>query len=284
VAPRGGAVVADTACDLAPDAAKAEGILLVPLLVTFGTETLRDGVDLPAEAFWERMAGETELPTTASPSPEAFLSAYEAAAEDGAAGVVSIHLSMRLSRTTDSARLAADGASVPVEVIDSRSVSSGQALVALAAARRARAGGDLAAVAAAARSAVGRLSVVAVLDTVDHLRRGGRVGRTAAALSDLLRIRPVLSLDEGEPVLVARARTRARALDEAVARVAGPSEAAVVFHAGAPEAEVVASRVAEACGVHPTIGLIGAVTGTHLGPRALGVAALRTAPREGRVD
>jgi DegV family protein with EDD domain len=277
------AIVADSACDLPSDIAASAGIHLVPLTVTFGSVAMLDGVDLSAEAFWDRLATAPDIPTTASPSPEVLLDAYQAAGR-GADGVVSVHLSGALSRTADSARLAAARASIPVEVVDTRSVSLGEGLVALATARAAGEGADLHAAAEAARSSVAGLVVSAALDTVEFLRRGGRVGRAAAALSGLLRIRPVLALEDGEPVLAARARTRARALDEAVARVAGPAEAAAVFHAGAPEARAVAGRVAEACGVEPLVGLIGPVTGTHLGPRAVGLAALRPVPVGRRVD
>ncbi|HEX2030655.1 MAG TPA: DegV family protein [Actinomycetota bacterium] len=269
------AVVTDSAADLPPDAAASAGVTVVPLTVTFGDEAFLDGVELPPEAFWERVRGGGELPTTASPSPEAVRGAYERARADGAAAVASIHVSGKLSRTVDTARLAAAEASLPVDVVDTRSVSAGQGLVVLAAAGAATAGAGLDRVVAAATSATSRLAVAAALETVDFLRRGGRVGAARAALSELLRIRPVLSLDDGEPVLAARARTRRRAIDEALARAAGPAEAAAVFHAGAREAEDVADRLARATGVRPSIGVIGAVTGTHLGPGALGVAVIR---------
>jgi DegV family protein with EDD domain len=277
------AVVADSACDLPPHRAQEAAIRLVPLTVTFGEESFLDGTQLSPERFWEKVA-DGAFPTTASPSPQALVDAYERAAADGAPGVVSVHLSSHLSRTGETARQAAASASVPVEVIDSRSVSMGQGLVALAAAGEAMRGGGLGAVAAAARSAADRLTVAAMLDTVEFLKRGGRVGAARAALSDLLRIRPVLSLEGGEPILAARARTRARALDEAMRMVSGPAERAAVFHAGAPEAaEVaeVAERVADACGVEPEVGLIGAVTGAHLGPRAIGLAVVRRGVRGG---
>jgi fatty acid kinase fatty acid binding subunit len=277
------AIITDSASDLPTDLAASAGIRLVPLTVTFGSEAMLDGVDLLPDAFWDRLAEGPDLPTTASPSPEAFLQAYESAGRH-AEGVVSVHLSGVLSRTADSARLAAGRASVRVEVVDTRSVSLGQGPVALAAARAAEDGADVAAEAETARSAVARLIVAAALDTVEFLRRGGRVGRIAAALSGLLRIRPVLGVEEGAPVLAARARTRAGALEEAVSRVAGPAEGAAVFHARAPEAPTVARRIARACGVEPIVGLIGAVTGAHLGPGAVGLAVLRPAPAGRRVD
>ncbi len=267
------AIVTDSACDLPPSASR--GVRVVPLTIAFGTEAYRDGVDLPAESFWEKLGAAPDLPTTASPSPEALRAAYREAAEDGARGVVSIHVSGALSRTVESARAAADDAPVPVEVVDSRSVSLGQALLVLAAARTAAAGGTIEAVHESARSARDRLEIYALLETVDFLKRGGRVGRAKAALTDLLRIRPIMTLRDGEPALVARPRTRRRAIDEVLERTRGPAEAAAVLHAGAPEAESVAESVAASTGVEPLLGLIGGVTGTHLGPAALGVAVLR---------
>lgn len=267
------AVVTDSACDLPPEA--AEGIAVVPLHVAFGGETYRDREELSAEEFWARMDEGGGLPTTSSPGPDAFLEAYARAAEEGAAGIVSVHLSERLSRAIQSARAAAERGPVPIEVVDTRSVSLGQGLVARAAHRAAADGADLAAAAGAAREAATRLEVVAMLDGVDHLRRGGRVGRAKAALSGLLRIRPVLGMEEGEPALVGRPRTRSRGVEDLLARARGPALATGVLHSGAPESEDLAERVEEATGSRPLLSLVGAVTGTHLGPRALGVAVLR---------
>jgi DegV family protein with EDD domain len=269
----GVAVVTDSACDLPADVSERHGIHIVPLTVVFGTRSYLDRVDLQPEEFWSK-AAET-FPTTASPPPQAFLDAYERAAAEGASGVVSVHLSAELSRTAVSAGQASALASIPVEVVDSRSVSLGQGLVAVAAADAARTGMDVREVAAAARSAATRLTVAVVLETVEFLKRGGRVGRARAALSELLRIRPVLSLDGGEPILAARARTRVRALDALLGMLPGEADAAALFHSGAAEAEVVAGRVEETCGIRPLMALIGPVTGSHLGPGALGVAVLR---------
>lgn len=268
------AVVTDSAADLPPESAASAGIEIVPLTVAFGDEAFLDGVELPPKEFWARVQRGSALPTTASPAPAALSEAYERAAREGAAAVVSIHVSGALSRTVATAGLAAGEASVPVEVVDTRSVSAGQGLVALAAAEVAAADADLAAVTDAARGAVSRLAVAAALETVEFLRRGGRVGAARAALSELLRIRPVLSIDDGEPVVIAKTRTRRRAIEEVLARTAGPASAAAVFHSGAPEAQDVAERVGAATGATPTLGLIGAVTGTHLGPGAIGVAVI----------
>ncbi|HYU56962.1 MAG TPA: DegV family protein [Actinomycetota bacterium] len=268
------AVVTDSAADLPLDLAARHGVRVVPLTVAFGTEALDDGTGLPPETFWDRIAAGAGVPTTASPPPEALARAYRAAAEEGAEGVVSIHLSRALSRTVETAAAAGRDAPIPVEVIDSASVSLGQGLVVLAAAA-AGAGGSVGEASAAARRAVAGIEVFAVLETVDFLRRGGRVGAAKAALSDLLRIRPVLTLAGGQTSLVARARTRSRAIAEVLERTRGPAEAAGVLHSRAPEVEDVARAVREACGVEPIVSLIGAVTGSHLGPGAIGVVVLR---------
>ena len=270
-------VVTDSAADLPAPVAGARGIRVVPLTVAFGDEQLLDGSEVSAEGFWVRMAGEEHLPTTASPSPDALAAAYVEARDRGADGVVSVHLSARLSRTLETARVAAASADLPVEVVDSRSVSAGQALAVLAASDAAARGEELSSVAAVASRAAERLRMAAAIETVEYLKRGGRVGALAATLSDLLRVRPVLSLDHGEPVLVTRARTRRRAIDEVLTRVGAPAEAAAIFHSGAGEIGDAAAALAERCGVEPLLGWIGAVTGTHLGPGALAAAVLPSA-------
>ena len=268
------AIVTDSAADLPSGLAEAEGIGIVPLTVRFGDRTFHDGVDLPMEEFWGRIA-RGELPTTASPSPLELLERYSAAEVAGAVSVVSIHVSGALSRTAETARLAAADAPLPVAVVDSRSVSLGQALVVRAAARRAAEGADRSDVAAEAERAVADLRVSAFVDTVEFLQRGGRVGKARAAISDLLRIRPVLSLEDGEPTLAARPRTRGRAVQELVERLGSPATACAVFHGGAPEAGALATELSRRCGVEPLVGEIGAITGTHLGPRSLGAAVVR---------
>ena len=266
------AVVTDSASDLHHP---PPGLQVIPLTVAFGTEELLDGIELSAEAFWDRVDGADEIPTTASPPPQSFAQAYARAAETGAEAAVSVHVSAELSRTIESAEAAAARSPIPVHVVDSRSVSLGEGLVALAAAGEASSGRSADAVAEAARDAAGALEVYAFLETVDFLQRGGRVGRARAALSDLLRIRPILTLDGGEPALAARARTRGRAIAEILDRAGTEAVATGVLHARAPEAQQVAERLAAATGTAPIVSLIGSVTGSHLGPGCLGIALLR---------
>ena len=138
------AVVADSACDLPDDLAAAEGIHIVPLSVAFGTRSFLDGRELDAASFWDLVTSSDEIPTTASPSPAAFLDAYAASADTGASAVVSVHVAGTLSRTVETARAAAVESPLRVEVVDSRSVSLGQGLVVLAAARAAARGAGVA--------------------------------------------------------------------------------------------------------------------------------------------
>lgn len=273
------AVVTDSAADLPPALAAEHGIEVVPLLVAFGSDTRADGVDLSPPEFWEW--ARREFPSTAAPPPAAFARAYGRLQDAGATGAVSIHLSGALSSTVRNAAAAAGEAGLPARVVDSRLVGVGLGLVALEAARAARAGASVDQVVHAAEETASRVLLVAALETVEFLRRGGRVGAAKAVLSDLLRIRPVLSMSEGVPVLVSRARTRGRALEEVVGLVAGPAVAAAVAHGDAPDADAVAARVEEACGVRPSVSLMGAVTGAHLGPGAVGVAVLRPAAERG---
>ena len=268
------AVVTDSAADLPHALALSLGIRVVPLTVTFGDASFLDGVDLSPEAFWDRVRTDPAPPTTASPPPAAFLNVYREAAEAGAGQIVSIHLSAELSRTIHSARSAAADAPVPVEVVDSRGVSLGEGLIALAAARAAAEGSSFEEVAELARAAPTRTRMFAMLDGVDDVRRGGRLEAANAPASDRMRIRPVLTLVDGRPVIVARARTRSKAIAEVLERAAVPAVASGIIHSGAPELTEVAAAVRAATGAEPVQAVIGAAMGAHLGPRALGVVVM----------
>lgn len=274
------AVVTDSAADLPPAEVARAGLHVVPLVVTFGTESYRDGLDLSPQEFWRIAAGRP--PTTAAPSPAAFAQAHRAAVDDGATEIVAVHVSSEVSSVFQQSREAARAAAVPVHVVDSRQVGAGQALVvreALRAAGEGRAAND---VADAAAQAAGRVQVLALVESIEFLRRGGRVGMLKAAFSDLLRVRPILTLDDGRPTLVAKPRTRTRAIQEIVRRLEGvPGVAsAIVAHAMAPDAETVVEMVRQAVGVPVTVTVMGAATGAHLGPGAVAVAVLTAGPRQ----
>jgi DegV family protein with EDD domain len=268
-------VVCDTASDLPSALADDLGIVLVPLHVRFGTTELVDREELSTKEFWARCAASAELPETAAPSPGAFSAAFEAVAAAGVDGVVCVTLSSKLSATGQAAAQAARAfGGVPVQVVDSLSVTLGEGMVALAAAEAAAGGADLAGVVAAAESTRARLSVFGAIDTLDNLRRGGRIGGAAAALGTLLSIKPVIEVRDGVVEQESRQRTRARSLRYLAEKVraAGPLERLAVASAAAPDLDQFLELLD---GVEPRcprlVGDIGPVIGTHAGPGAIGV-------------
>ncbi|MGB6838002.1 MAG: DegV family protein [Dehalococcoidia bacterium] len=273
-------VVTDSTADLSPSLAEELAITVVPLLVLFGHEALRDGIDLTTEEFFARLTASTELPRTSQPSIGDFQEVYQRLARD-TDRIVSIHLSAKFSGTVETARLAAENLRdrCRIEVIDSRSVSMGLGMAVLAAARAAREAADLEEVAEAARSVSGRLGVVLTLETLDYLRRGGRIGRAEAFLGTLLHVRPILTIRDGEAYPLARARTRSRALTQVyeLAMSHPDLEEVAVMHANSPQdAEALAARVrAEHPQVPVHVGRLGPVIGVHGGPGIVGMAVLR---------
>jgi DegV family protein with EDD domain len=278
-------VVTDSTADLPAGLVEAEGldITIVPLNVHFGAETFRDKIDLTNEEFFRRLATSPVLPTTSQPAVGDFEAAYRRLAADGGP-IVSIHISSRLSGTYQAARLAAGtlgGEGATVAVVDSLNTSLGLGFLVIAAARQARAGAGLAEIVAQVERMVPQIHLVFLVDTLEYLQRGGRIGRAQALLGSLLSIKPILRLDEGQVVPLRRERTRARALDALVA-VASDLERVTtlgVIHSGAPaDARTLAERLAPA--VRPPltpeailISEFGPVVGTHTGPGAVGFVA-----------
>ena len=269
-------IVSDTASDLPPELAAAHGIELVPLTVRFGADELVDRRDLSPADFWARLASSPVLPETAAPSPGAFEEAYRRAAAAGAAGVVCVTISSSLSATYEAARLAAGAVAetIPVKVVDSRAVSMAEGTVALAAARLAAAGKDLEDVAGGAEEIVPRTRTYAALDTLDNLRKGGRIGAAQALLGSMLAIKPVIEVAGGKVEPESKQRTRGKSLRYLADKVrqAAPVENLAVVHGGAPDVDDLVALLAE---FHPrdqiTVAEIGAVIGTHGGPRVIGV-------------
>lgn len=269
-------IVADTASDLPPEVAAQHGIDLVPLTVRFGTEELVDRRDLSPADFWSRLATSAVLPETAAPSPGAFEEAYRRAAADGAEGVVCVTISSALSATYEAARLAADSVAdtVAVRVIDSRAVSMAEGTVALAAAQLAAAGKSLDDVAAGARAMVPRTRTFAALDTLDNLRKGGRIGAAQALLGSMLSIKPIIQVADGKVEAESKQRTRSRSLRYLADKVreASPVEHLTVLHGGAPDIDALLDLLADVCPRDQiAVADVGAVIGTHAGPRVIGV-------------
>jgi len=267
-------VVTDSTADLPAELVARWGIVVVPLYVHFGEESFRDGVDLPLERFLARLAC-GEHPTTSQPSVGAFKRAYQQLAAGGGE-VISLHLASALSGTYEAAMLAADQTDGRVVVVDSGLFSMALGWLVLAAAEAARAGYSLGEVVALVEEMKGRTFVPALIEDLEWLRRGGRIGRVQQAVGSLLNIRPIITVREGEVLLLERVRTRQAGLRRLVEMVAeaGPLERVAVLHAGVPQlAEQVADALApvfprEQIPVLPG----GQVTITHVGPGAVGVA------------
>jgi DegV family protein with EDD domain len=273
-------IVSDTACDLPPELVDDLGILLVPLHIRFGTTELLDRQELSVKDFWSRCAASEELPETAAPSPGAFTQAFETMAAQGAEGIVCITLSSKLSATHEAAAQAARAfeQGIPVEVVDSYSVTLGEGLVVLAAAEVAAAGGAIGEAVAAATSARDRLSVFGAIDTLENLRKGGRIGGAAAALGTVLSIKPVIQVRDGVVEQESRQRTRAKSLKYLVDKVrsVGPLERLAVMNADATDFAGFLELVQDVRSTHPRlVGDIGPVIGTHAGPGAIGLAWVR---------
>ena len=275
-------IVTDSSGDLPLGLAAEMGITVVPATVRFGEEPFLDGVEIDHDTFYRRLREESVFPATSQPSPGQFAETYARLARE-ADGIISIHLSAKLSGTFNSACQAvhAGGAACPVEVVDSRSTSLGMGLIALEAAGLARRGASLEEVLAAVHGWIARSRLCAALDTLDYLAKGGRIGRAKHLLGTLVRVRPVLAIKDGEVQPVKQLRTRTQAVDFLVryAEEHQPLHAlGVVYSTGLEDAEALADRLA---GLHPRdairFGRVGPGLGSHTGPGMLGVALLQGA-------
>lgn len=277
-------VVTDSTADLPLELADDVGLRVVPMSVSFRDQTFISRVTISDEEFYARLAEATQLPTTAQPSPAWFEEAYADCVDDGLNACVSLHVSRELSGTVAAARRAAQDVDLDVRVVDSRQVGGGLALMALAAQRIAAAGGSVEEVVGAAEQARAGLVNVMVVDTLENLRKGGRVSGTQALVGNVLQVKPILTVREGRIEPVDRARTFRRALDALVERVAdglgGAPADVIVTHALAPErADELLTRLRERVEVVSQLTTVfGPVLATHTGQGAVAVAATPAAP------
>ncbi len=278
---RSTAVVTDSTAHLTDEEAAELAIAVVPLDVIIAGQTGLDGIEVSPDAVATALAA-WEPVTTSRPAPARFLAAYEDARHAGAREVVSIHLSGELSGTADAARIAAREASLPVTVVDSRQIVLGLGFAVLDAARVAADGGDAAAVAEAATMTAAAVSTLFYVDTLEYLRRGGRIGAASALLGGVLSIKPILELSDGriEPLEKVRTATRAlgRLQDMMVERAGTTAVRVGVHHLASPERaekvrEALATRLPQASPV--LVRELGAVIGAHVGP---GVVAVVVSP------
>ena len=278
------AIVTDSASDLTPEAAAGAGIRVVPLAVNFGSATFRAGVDLSTGEFWQRMtAPDAPFPTTATSSPGDFKAVYDAAFADGVESVVSVHVAATLSGSINSAEIARG--LLPdrdIRVVDSGSASMGQGILALI-------GSEMAAVDASADEIVATLEqrrkdldVYVALDTLEYLRKGGRISGAQAAIGTLLSVKPIITIRDGAVETVDRQRTRGKARERVLELMTHrPVERVAILYTppadgAAFQADLVDRLDGQVDVSAVSIQPVGPSVGPHLGPGCLGGALLYT--------
>jgi DegV family protein with EDD domain len=268
-------IVTDSSADLPADEIERLGVEVVPLSIRFGDDEYTDGVDLSVGEFYDKLASSADLPETAAPAPGAFEAAFRRQREAGADAVVCINLSSGLSATFQSAQNAAKAAEgLDVRVVDSRSITSGLGTQVMAAAEAAAGGAGPDEVVALVDDLVARTHVIGALDTLDNLKKGGRIGGAQALLGSLLSIKPLLDISTGEVAEAGKARTRRKALEWLRDQVfALPAvEHLCVSHGKAPDLDDMLALLAPrypADSIRVTT--IGPTIGTHGGPRVMGL-------------
>ncbi|HEX4538799.1 MAG TPA: DegV family protein [Acidimicrobiales bacterium] len=272
-------IVTDSASDLAPDLAERHDITVVPLTIRFGDTEFLDRRDLTPEQFWSRCETSPVLPETAAPSPGAFRQVFEEAADSGYDGAVCISLSSALSATFQSASAGAEslGSRFPVRVIDSCSITMGEGLIALSAARMSADGKGLEDVTLLTQELVTRTRLYGAIDTLDYLKKGGRISGGRALLGSLLSFKPIIEVRNGLVEAESRQRTRSRSLRYVVDKVRQHDhiEQLAIMDAAAPDIGTFRDMMAEVFPREDTIlGDVGPVIGAHSGPGTLGVTFL----------
>ena len=272
-------IVTDSASDISLEEAEDLGIEIVPLSVRFGEAEYTDLVDLSVSDFYQKMSESDLLPSTAAPSPGAFEAAFKRCAEAGAEGVICINLSLALSATGQAAQLAADALAdtLPVKCIDSKSITCGLGTIIRKAAEAAKNGGSMDDIVSLVENLTGRTRIFATLDTLENLKKGGRIGGAKAMLGTMLQFKPCLDLSSGEVVEAGRQRTRKKSLIwlKEVLESEGEISELSIIHGDAPDLEEFATLISDIIPIDQIrINQLGAVIGTHGGPRVLGVTYL----------
>jgi DegV family protein with EDD domain len=268
--------VTDSACDIPEEIAQRLNIDIVSLSIRFGDEEFTDRVDLTPEAFWAKCKASKTLPETSAPSHGAFQATYERAKADGCDGVIVLTLSALLSTTNQSAVLGAKELpdALPIRVIDTKAVSMAEGLLVIDVAELAATGAGLDELVAHAESLVSKVGVVAMLDTLEHLIKGGRVGGARALIGQVLSIKPLLELKDGVVAEAGRQRTRSKAL-VAIAEVTrshAPLKRLALVHGASTEVEALKSLAADISTQNPIIVTdMGPVVGAHGGPGIIGL-------------
>ncbi|TFH35739.1 MAG: DegV family protein [Dehalococcoidia bacterium] len=273
-------VVTDSTADLPGDVVRELGITVIPLLIHIDDETFEDGVTISPDGFYNLLATGDVLPKTSAPSSGMFIEAYERLAQETDA-IVSIHISAKLSAAYAAALVARDGIDAPcrIEILDSLSTSMGLGLLVVQAATMARDGANLEDIVRVTEASIPRTQFFGVLDTLEYLHKGGRIGKAASFLGAMLKLKPILCLHDGIVHPVERVRGREQALDrlcEMVVSYGSASRLAIAYTTNEAEMEQFASRLSQ---FFPSGEMLrsrcGATIGSYLGPGALGVALIQ---------
>jgi DegV family protein with EDD domain len=276
------AIFTDSASDLDPAEAEAAGIGVVPLLVNFGADSFKAGVDLSAEAFWDRMtAPDAPFPTTAASSPGEFKEAYESAFLAGAEAIVSIHVAGTLSGTIKSAQIARD--MLPdreIHVVDSQGASMAEGILAQMGVEMADDGRAASEIAETLESRALDMRIYVALETLEYLKKGGRISGAQAAIGTLLSVKPIIAVKHGVVETADRVRTRAKARERVIELICQrPIERLGILHTVTADVEgfrddVIARAPGGLDAADVSIHLVGASVGPHIGPGCLGAAVL----------
>lgn len=276
-------VITDSTCDISPELAQEFNISMVPIYIYFGEEVYRDGVDITADEFYTRLATSPVHPSTSQPSPQDFAQAYKQYMKDFD-GIVSIHISSKISGTYNSALLARDAiaSSIPIEVFDSGFNSAGLWLVVMAAARLAHDGSDLAHVKEEINRTIKQVRMFGMFATMKYLARGGRISRTISEASRILNVKPLLTFNYGEIERAGLVRTTSAGIQRMCSFVEHnlPASEVTIVHSAVPDqAQILKDRLRDS--VHESrinIAKLGAALGVHGGPGVLVLALRRTEP------
>lgn len=268
-------IVTDSSCDLPDEILERHRITVVPLTIRFGDEYFVDRAELTVDDFWARLTTTEGLPETAAPSVGRFQEAYRSLSNAGAEGVVAVMISAGVSATHQSASLAAEQltSGIPVRVIDSGLVSAALGLGVLAAARAAEAGGTIEQVEATARDAVAASNLFAALDTLEFLKRGGRIGGAAAFFGTLLDVKPLITFADGAVSPGGRVRTRRKAVKAVLDHLDSLQSVAEVgvVHSDPPDLDAFLDDLRQRGHNDLLVARLGPVVGTHAGPGVIGI-------------
>jgi DegV family protein with EDD domain len=274
------AFVTDSASDLDPAQAAADGIRIVPLSVTFGDESFRAGVDLTTEQFWSRMtAPDAPFPKTAAASPGEFKAIYDEAFADGAEAIVSIHVAGKLSGAIKSAEVAKG--LLPereIHIVDSAGASMAEGILAYMGREMAAMGVSAAEIARVLSDRASDLRMYVSLETLEYLKKGGRISGAQAAIGTFLSVKPIIAVEDGRVDTVDKPRTRSKSRERCIELIcARPIERVAILHTMAPDVDEFRAEVIRRSGIDPStvmVSIVGPSVGPHLGPGCLGAAVL----------